>query len=358
MLNEKNMELFSVPGNKVSVRKFMANLSKDSEQSNDICSMCTILIEYNDSDMYCQYSISKFKIDLMTILKGTINFRETSRLLFILLSFIREISLRAPSLGEQENNFNEILAKFNPPDAVTYLLERDKRQIRHINFEYPLEIQNEILNSETLKELNRITEKLSALDRQQAERISFYNDEKEHLETLADHVKGIKQKMNFAGLTHGFREIETKKNKERLKLVRHIAKTQSVMIAIPLIVMIYYFCYPNSTPDSLLDFAIHSVPIITIELMLIYLFRILLQQYSNVKTILLQVELRKNICQFIESYAEYAKKIKSNDGPALDKFEALIFGGLISNQDQLPSNFDGIEQMAKLLGALKKTPGS
>jgi hypothetical protein len=59
------------------------------------------------------------------------------------------------------------------------------------------------------------------------------------------------------------------------------------------------------------------------------------------------------LCQFIQNYAEYSKEIKTKDKSALEKFENLIFSGIVSDEQNLPSTFDGIEQLSKLADAIK-----
>lgn len=64
---------------------------------------------------------------------------------------------------------------------------------------------------------------------------------------------------------------------------------------------------------------------------------------------MVQIELRKTLCQFIQNYSDYSKNIKEKDANSLEKFENLIFSGLVTNEDKLPSTFDGIEQLTKLI---------
>jgi hypothetical protein len=94
-------------------------------------------------------------------------------------------------------------------------------------------------------------------------------------------------------------------------------------------------------------------PLITIEVLLIYFFRVVLVHFQSIKTQLLQLELRKSLCQFIESDSTFSADIKARDPSALEKFENLVFSGLISSEENLPSTFDGIEQLAKLFKGIK-----
>ena len=100
-----------------------------------------------------------------------------------------------------------------------------------------------------------------------------------------------------------------------------------------------------------------AIPSITLEVILVYFFRVVLAQYRSIKAQLLQLELRAALCQFIEKYAEFAAKTTEAKAPISEKFESLIFSGILANEDQIPSTFDGVEQFAKLIDALKSKGG-
>mgnify|MGYP000585826081 CR=1 FL=1 len=96
------------------------------------------------------------------------------------------------------------------------------------------------------------------------------------------------------------------------------------------------------------------IPLISIEIILIYFFRVILINHRSVKAQIMQIELRQTLCQFIQNYATYSKEIKTQDAGALEKFESLIFSGLLSDPDKLPSTFDGIEQICNFIKSIKK----
>ena len=95
------------------------------------------------------------------------------------------------------------------------------------------------------------------------------------------------------------------------------------------------------------------MPILGLEFVLIYFFRVVLTHYNSIQTQIMQIELRQSLCQFIQSYADYAKEIKEKDGGSLEKFENLIFSSILSTPDKVPSTFDGLEQLSNLIKNLK-----
>jgi len=72
-----------------------------------------------------------------------------------------------------------------------------------------------------------------------------------------------------------------------------------------------------------------------------------------VKSQLLQIDLRKTLCRFIQHYSEYSSKLKKDDPESLNKFESLIFSGIISDEGNIPSTYDGIDQFTKFIKSLK-----
>ena len=76
--------------------------------------------------------------------------------------------------------------------------------------------------------------------------------------------------------------------------------------------------------------------------------------FNSVRAQLIQIDLRKSLCQFIQNYATYAKDIREQNTDLLVKFEEVIFSNIMPSEDKIPSTFDGLEQLTNLIGALKK----
>nr|WP_288454637.1 hypothetical protein [uncultured Pseudomonas sp.] len=89
------------------------------------------------------------------------------------------------------------------------------------------------------------------------------------------------------------------------------------------------------------------------ELLMLYFFRVVLSSYRSVQGQLVQLDLRRTLCQFIQHYATYAKDINKDSPGLMDRFEQLIFSGIVANEDRIPSTLDGIDQLAKVLDQLK-----
>ena len=122
----------------------------------------------------------------------------------------------------------------------------------------------------------------------------------------------------------------------------------------PVLFQIYLIGATIGTVEALKTGLLLSLPAtVTLEIILIYFFRVVLAQFRSVTSQLLQIELRISLCQFIQNYADYSTKIKSKDASALEKFENLIFSGIALNNEALPSTLDGAEQLAKLIKSIR-----
>ncbi len=174
------------------------------------------------------------------------------------------------------------------------------------------------------------------------------------VDKLEETLKKQQSRLNFAGLSEGFHNLLIQKSSEAKSLYKWLVSMGIIMI-IPLICIIFGWL-----PDSILkentslNYVIKIVPFISLEIILIYFFRVILQNYKSVKAQVLQIELRRTLCQFIESYTDYSNDVKGDkETNPLDKFENLIFSGIISDSENLPSTFDGMDQITKLLTSLK-----
>lgn len=184
-------------------------------------------------------------------------------------------------------------------------------------------------------------------------------DEKlERVEQLSDTLENIKQGFNFVALSDGFsRMLNEKKASKKwiLSLLFLIAVIISVIPVFKMIPACEMIPICKIFSDGGTNLTWQQIAISAgLELVLIYFFRVVLFHYRTVQTQIMQLDLRLSLCQFIQSYAEYAKEIKTNDKDALDKFENLIFSSILSSDEKIPSTFDGLEQLNSLIKQFKQ----
>ncbi|URM16114.1 hypothetical protein KLJ63_17370 [Vibrio splendidus] len=227
-----------------------------------------------------------------------------------------------------------------------------KSHIIYASYMMPADILKSHLNNKDLVSASRFQDKLDEAKRLKEQWDGELAKKQETVDILDKRLEKIKISFNFVGLYQGFSDLGDKKENELKWLFRSLVG-MSILILIPLV---YEFVSISTLSSSTsFEFAdlIKLIPLVSIELILIYFFRIILVNYRSTKAQIMQIELRQTLCQFIQSYSEYASELKSKDPTSLDKFESLIFSGILSDSEKLPSTFDGIDQIGALLKNLK-----
>ncbi|WP_373752822.1 hypothetical protein [Neisseria weixii] len=205
------------------------------------------------------------------------------------------------------------------------------------NFQSFLNYENKVRDSES--KLNEL-ESLIRLTHEKAE--NDLTDREKRVGKLAEKLEEQKTAFNFVGLSQGFQAILTKKNNARHWTFGILC----VMLMATLTPV--GFSFWKFTQGEELSWQ-KMLPVIGLEFVLIYFFRVVLSHYNSIQTQIMQLELRQSLCQFIQNYADYAKEMKANDGVSLEKFENLIFSSILSNPDKVPGTFDGIESVTALI---------
>ncbi len=232
---------------------------------------------------------------------------------------------------------------------------RAKKWIQHAIQEIPVRIVKSIVNSdeiENIKDFSAVSAKAEQLKKDWDTELT---EKEERVNVLRDILLEQQGEYNFVCLSKGFSNL-AKKKKEEAELLFKSLFQMGVCLLVPLIseflfliIAKQYAKYQYLTADHL----IITIPILSIEIILIYFFRILLLNHRSVKAQILQIELRQTLCEFIENYADYSVKIKAKNPNALEKFENLIFSGILSNPEKLPSTFEGIEQISEFMKNIK-----
>lgn len=167
------------------------------------------------------------------------------------------------------------------------------------------------------------------------------------VQRLESALKKYKEGFNFVGLSQGFSSLLNKKENNKKWIFGSLIVIGLATISLPLVNLFFINVDWKTVSWQ------QMIASIGLEFVLIYFFRITIQHYRSVQTQIMQLELRLSLCQFIQNYAEYAKEIKNNDKEALEKFENLIFSSILSNDNNIPSTFDGMEQITQLIKEVK-----
>ena len=208
-----------------------------------------------------------------------------------------------------------------------------------------------LLNEEKIKSLSKeVMEPTSLFNRMKEDlnnekilidkKLSEYQNRADEIKQF---IKNQQTNLNFVGLSKAFNQLIDEKTEVKNKLERDLSWVFVIMCCIPMFAVLYIWMV--FVPNYYL-----SLPVVTIEVLVLYGFRLLYQQYLFVKSELLQLNLRYSLCAFIESYMEFKKSNKDN---TVDLFEQLIFSNIISDEKKVPATVDGLESIAKIIESIK-----
>lgn len=272
----------------------------------------------------------------------------------LIFAYLTEYKLRANNLKKSENyevilNFLDVgLWRFNE-----FLFVKDKIHFvkNHLLFEV---IESKYQQSH-LAEVDKIIEKVDDfLSKASDWDINFQNKQRSVLE-LEKRLENNKLTYDFVLLSKGFQQLYEQKKDELKKAKETYAFVSAVMFMIPFvefIILIGAFLYFKGNIPS--NMWLISIPFLTLVLITLYLVKISLQDKRSIQSQMMQLELRMALCQFIHNYAEDSEKLHAKNKAGFEKFENIIFSPLVSSDDKIPTTFDGMEQLAKLVSEFRK----
>lgn len=265
----------------------------------------------------------------------------------LLFSLVMEENFRLTDSGQNYfYNMRNVVSKHRDEFP-----ESAQNEFNYILCEMPFDIVRENYHDSDISEFA----KASIIDNSVKQYIKDLSDkietQKKEVKSLHDELVKQKNAFNFVGLYKGFKFLSIIKTKES-----RFALCSTVLLGFlavcPLFFEIYMLTEKNT--NSWFDiFKPATIPIITLTFIFIYYFRISLTNYQSIKSQIIQIELRKTLCTFIQKYSKYAKEMKTDDVNSLEKFETIIFSNIMTSEDKIPSTFDGIEQIAKLITSMK-----
>lgn len=220
------------------------------------------------------------------------------------------------------------------------------------------DMKNFVNFDEKHNDVNTLMTKIDNKSEDVDKKISDFQTVLEEKEQTVNNLKETLDKQeiafNFVGLYKGFNKLAKLKQKEATNTFYFLIVLAFSLVAFPLSAMISIYNSDDISQTPIIStHLLNLLPLISLEIILLYFFRVVLHNYKSIKAQVLQVELRQTLCQFIQNYADYSKNIKKDDPAVLEKFENLIFSGIISDSENLPTTFDGMDQITKLLTSLK-----
>ncbi len=214
-------------------------------------------------------------------------------------------------------------------------------------------IVKKILGTESITNIRNLPKFAADVEKRIVDWETSLDKHRKNAEDLENSLKSYEQGFNFVGLFEGFDLLAKSKVIELARLNTQL----SYFGAATMLPMVIELCLLILNRDRIADVQLlllgAAVPVLSLTALLVYFFRVVLRRAAAVELQLVQIELRKTLCRFIQSYAVYAKSMKDSSPDSLSKFENIIFSGIVSTDEKLPATFDGIEKLVEMFKAIK-----
>ena len=182
-----------------------------------------------------------------------------------------------------------------------------------------------------------------------------FDEKTDEVKALGLKLDNYKTSYDFVLLNEGFKRLYDQKKNELDKAKNTYGFIAATMFTIPfaefLALVAAFFYFDGEIPSNMW---LVSIPFITLILITLYLLKISLQDKRAIQSQMMQLELRMALCQFIHNYAEDSEKLHAKNRAGFEKFENIIFSPLFSSDDKIPTTFDGMEQLAKMVDVFKR----
>lgn len=351
--NRNKLEIFISSAN--SVLDILRN--KDEKRWDRLTRVKQIIEKINESpkewDERCSFNINsigqKFINELASF--NSESFGVIDRIYVMAYRFLCELDFLTGA--ESGPSIDLLKIKGNIQKDTEDMDEQTKSGIIYASYYMPVEIVKRLINHEDIVVFKNFEQKKTEAEDYTKKWTDEFKKTKEETEELKKNLDEYKTAFNFVGLDKGFSNLKESKSKEAKKLCWFLFLMGFCTLGLPCFEL--YLAISDEYKSMLSGvnhFAI-LLPLISMEIILIYFFRIVLLNHKSVKAQVMQIELRQTLCQFIQSYADYSVVIKAKDKDALEKFENLIFSGILTNPEKLPSTFDGIEQLTNIIRSVK-----
>lgn len=182
-----------------------------------------------------------------------------------------------------------------------------------------------------------------------------FEEKQKTVKDLEERLEKAKVTYDFLGLSKGFQQLYEQKKIELEERRDGYSSLAAWLICTPVAVIILCILIVILGFESKLQSLwFLAIPISTLMLFLFYFSRVGLQHVRSIQSQMMQLELRMALCQFIHNYAEDSEKLHAKNKAGFEKFENIIFSPLVSSDDKIPTTFDGMEQLAKLVSEFRK----
>lgn len=349
--------------NEEFLSKFIVKLENSVDElilKDKVVKIIKIIIARNtsgfDSFDICTFNIENRGNSFIDIINKDFLSEHWNLIIFDLLRFCKEFELKSNSYIEDVYQFLMLYnSKQFEYDEVYYIFNKMPYDI--LNHQYREKTDN--LKSEIVSSIDKVIENELPNKKEAIELLK--NDCNSYVNLL----KGFKQEFSFLALNQAFNKLEKSKKNARLIVLIFLFLLGSLIVYIP------YFYYEksflieqmtkifnlslNKSDDAMPLFILFSglIPMVFIESIFIYYFKIVLNKYNSLADQIVQLETKQAIMQFIESYVDY-KKNKGLTNEELSKFEDIIFSQISPNLKDVPTSPDLVSIIDVISKATRK----
>ncbi len=352
-------KFFSAPDRASNLAAYQAELMQHTggsemlrlQQNHLLRILESISLNSVEYDECCQVSIQDFGRNLIERVREVLPDFESrvTSVMCLIYRFVVEFDLCTYGEKHDLREFQEYVLS-----QLGNLEGQNRQLVEYARQELPSQVLKFILNDPALGSLKNVRAYSSQVDQIVSDwekRLSQHRQEVGELKTALD---SYKTGFNFVGLSQGFQSLKETKEEE-IKVHKAEMKNAGRWVFVPLLLEFLYFMIAPILSIDLATYQLAAMGLISVSLtlLLVYFFRLSVRSVDMCKAQLLQIQLRMTLCQFIQDYGRYSKELKESNGPSLDKFESLIFSGIVSNDEKLPATFDGFEQVANLVKTMR-----
>lgn len=287
------------------------------------------------------------------------------RRLFVALTLVfSEFTIKF--MGEYE--FNVLLILRDAENSASSFSEHEWWSIDYALRRLPHRLIREVVESkeiESFVEYKKLSEEVDVKIQETNQKLSQHKKKEDE---ISKKLKGLDVDADFVALNKAFAEILKKKKINRM-FVLFVLFVFGLLVVTPTVYfyglvseILFDFHQPREISDqnetlsfseSISLIALFSLPFATLTFIAIYFFRVVLKHFRELGSQIVQLELRKSLCEFIQSYADFSQELVSKNHRALDKFESLIFSNVVLDDEKLPSTYDGLEEIGKMIRSVR-----
>ena len=297
-------------------------------------------------DSACQFNIKHLGTKFSECLQALgANESEAELVISYCYRFVIEFELKA-----NESMSDELEAAVGDLEGLHFSeLKTFSRQLKYAKHHMAIHILRGYINHPHMSSLKELPKAIHASESARLKSEEDLSKREERVNALETKLKGYENAYNFVGLYQGFSNLRKNKDDEKGVTFKFLIALGICLVLVPLLKVTNIIGHSEDLAKELFSIA----ALLALELMLIYFFRITLQNFRSIKSQMLQIDLRMTLCQFINSYVEFASDARKSDKDLLSRFEQIIFSGIVAEDSLIPSTFDGLEQVAKIVDSLK-----